>query len=65
MFRSANQDVVEKKSNEDVIDAGGAKENFRKIGRRVAAASRMKSLTTRGREWADELKDKSKHLTGY
>ena len=67
LFRSTNE-VAEAKSSEDIkkeeSETSGARNQFRKFGKRVAVANRMRSLTSRGREWAGELKDKSKNLTG-
>jgi hypothetical protein len=35
-----------------------------KLSRRVTVVNRMRNLTARGREWADELKDKGRHMKG-
>jgi hypothetical protein len=35
-----------------------------KLSRRVTVVNRMRNLTARGREWADEIKDKGRHMKG-
>lgn len=47
-----------------VVEAEGPKEETQRLGRRATMVNKMRNITARGKEWAGELKDKGRHLTG-